>query len=424
MNFSRYIAQRLSLHSANSFQNIIVRLGITTLALSLAVIIVASAIIKGFKAEISDKVFGFWGHIHITSPSMNSMFEAKPISLNQDFYPSLDTIGKLAIRDDQDRITGYTQGGVQGIYPYVLIAGIMETKTSFEGLILKGVDSTYNWQKMQSFLVEGDLSFMNDSLENRKILISRTTADRMEIGIGDRIIMHFVKNNQGIRRAFTVGGIYNTGLEEYDQQMAFIHLKVAQELLGWQSDQVSGFEVFLDHIDDIDYFDNYIYIDVLPTELYSESLRDKFSNIFDWLELQDTNEYVILILLLTVAVINMISIVLIMILERTSMIGILKAMGSRDWQTRNIFIYHTAKLILWGMAVGNFLGLSICLIQQKFKLIHLNEADYYISYAPVHLDFRLLLFVNLLFFLVTVLSLLIPTYYISKLSPVKSIRFN
>nr|HQU55657.1 ABC transporter permease [Saprospiraceae bacterium] len=355
MNFSRYIAQRLSLHSANSFQNIIVRLGITTLALSLAVIIVASAIIKGFKAEISDKVFGFWGHIHITSPSMNSMFEAKPISLNQDFYPSLDTIGKLAIRDDQDRITGYTQGGVQGIYPYVLIAGIMETKTSFEGLILKGVDSTYNWQKMQSFLVEGDLSFMNDSLENRKILISRTTADRMEIGIGDRIIMHFVKNNQGIRRAFTVGGIYNTGLEEYDQQMAFIHLKVAQELLGWQSDQVSGFEVFLDHIDDIDYFDNYIYIDVLPTELYSESLRDKFSNIFDWLELQDTNEYVILILLLTVAVINMISIVLIMILERTSMIGILKAMGSRDWQTRNIFIYHTAKLILWGMAVGNFL---------------------------------------------------------------------
>ncbi|MCB0601869.1 MAG: ABC transporter permease [Saprospiraceae bacterium] len=424
MNFSRYIAQRLSLHSANSFQNIIVRLGITTLALSLAVIIVASAIIKGFKAEISDKVFGFWGHIHITSPSMNSMFEAKPISLNQDFYPSLDTIRKLAIRDDQDRIAGYTQGGVQGIYPYVLIAGIMETKTAFEGLILKGVDSTYNWQKMQSFLVEGDLSFMGDSLENRKILISRTTADRMQIGIGDRIIMHFVKNNQGIRRAFTVGGIYNTGLEEYDQQMAFIHLKVAQELLGWQPDQVSGFEVFLDHIDDIDFFDNYIYIDVLPTELYSESLRDKFSNIFDWLELQDTNEYVIMILLLTVAVINMISIILIMILERTSMIGILKAMGSRDWQTRNIFIHHAAKLILWGMAFGNLLGLSICFIQQKFKLIRLNEADYYISYAPVHLDLRLLLFVNLLFFLVTLVSLLIPTYYISKLSPVKSIRFN
>ncbi|MCB0656302.1 MAG: ABC transporter permease [Saprospiraceae bacterium] len=424
MNFPRYIARRLSLHSATSFQNIIVRLGITTLALSLAVIIVASAIIKGFKAEISEKVFGFWGHIHITSPSMNSMFEAKPIALHQSFYPSLDTIRRLGIEGENGQITGYTKGGVEGIYPFVLIAGIMETRDEFEGLILKGVDSSYNWKKMQSFLVEGDLTFLSDSLDDRKILISRTTADRLKLSLDDWVIMHFVKNNQGIRRAFKVGGIYNTGLEEYDRQMAFIHLKEAQQLLGWGPDQVSGFEVFLENIDDIDYFDNYIYIDVLPTELYSESLRDKFSNIFDWLELQDTNEYVIMILLLTVAVINMISIILIMILERTSMIGILKAMGSRDWQTRNIFIYHAAKLILWGMVIGNGIGLGICFIQERFKLIKLNEADYYISYAPVHLDVKLLILLNLLFFLVTLASLLIPTYYISKLSPVKSIRFN
>lgn len=399
--------------------------------------IIATAMISGFKKEISEKIFGFWGHISITDINTNLAFETKPVSKNQVFYPSLQDIGKVEYLGTR-KILGYeidkenvarqeSNGGVRHIQVYALKPGIIQTKGVIEGIVLKGVDKDFDWVFMKKFLKSGEIiDFPEKMSSNRPIIISQQTADRLKVKVGDQFIIVFIQENVQVKRRFRVSGIYKTGLEEYDKRIALVDIRVIQQLLGWRADQVGGFEIFLDDIEDLPAFRDYIYYEILPDQpnLTGESIRRKFPTIFDWLEFQNINERIIITLMIIVSIINMITALMILILERTNMIGILKAMGGSDWDIRKVFLYHAAYIILLGLFWGNLIGISLCFLEDYFHFITLQEENYYLSYAPIQLNFWTILLLNIGTIFITLLFLVIPTYLVTKISPIKAIRFN
>ncbi len=394
--------------------------------------IVSTALIAGFKSEISRKIFEFWGHIHISDTGYSLSFEPQPIQRDQPFYPSLDTVTGLPpamLREmkTDETCTGlqrtYTFGGVRHIQVFAHKPGIIRTKKAMEGILLKGIGTDFDWQNLQPYLLEGRPITLNDSAPSRDIIISRQTADRLQVGVGDKFIVYFVKEGEQIKRLFQICGIYKTGLEEYDRKFALCDLRQVQNLLGWQDNEVAGFEVWLDDIRDIDAYNCFIYSEVLPDDLLSVSIRDKFPAIFEWLQLQDYNEIVILALMLAVAIINMITALLVLVLERTTMIGVLKALGETNGKIRQIFLYHAAVITLTGMFWGNLIGLGFCFLQDKFHFIRLNEADYYLSYAPAHVQWLSVIGINVGTLLITLVFLLIPSLVVSRIAPVRAIQF-
>jgi len=302
-------------------------------------------------------------------------------------------------------------------------AGIIKAKDQLEGIILKGIGKDYDWSFMKDYIVDGEVLEFNDSTASRDILISESTAKRLKIKVKDKFTVHFVESGDRIQRLFKVKGIYKTGLEEYDKKFAIIDIRRIQQLNGWAEDEVSGFEVFLDDIRDLDVFDEYIYFHVLGPELKCLSIKDVYPGIFNWLNLQDVNERLILILMIIVSIVNMTTALMILILERTNMIGVLKALGSPSASIRRIFLYHAAYIIGLGLLLGNILGIGICLIQQQFGVITLPEEAYYVSVAPVELDLWTILLLNLGTFLITLIVLTIPSYLVTRIDPVKAIRF-
>lgn len=443
MNITHFIARRVALSEQKTFSRLIIRIAIAAVAISVAVMIVATALIAGFKEEIRAKIFGFWGHIHITEPNIShSLVDLAPINKNQDFYPKITEVGPISYFEDGEFMgreftrQKMTNGGIRHIQVFALKPGMIQFKNEIEGIILKGVGPDYDWSFLEKYIQEGrplDLaeqaatsdqdSIPNDNI-SREILISRQTADRLQIGVGDEFIVNFVEEKGSqLKRKFTVAGIYKTGLEEYDRKFALVDIRQIQRLMGWKNDQVSGFEVLLDDITDLSAFDEYVFYDVIPNELYSESIRKKTPEIFDWLDLQDVNEVVILGLMITVAIINMMTALLILILERTNMIGTLKALGSSNWDIRKIFLFYAGYIIIMGLFWGNIIGLLICFIQDRFELIRLSEADYYLSVAPVHVNYLTVLALNLGSLLIILIFLIIPSYLITRISPVKAIRF-
>ncbi len=433
MNLSFFIAKRVSSSGQQSFSSFIIRIAVVAVALSVAVMIVATALITGFKNEISNKIFGFWGHIHISDSNIGRAFlEAAPIDRNQDFYPHLDTIGaipylskfRLFGRDVGDFwFQKKTKGGVKHVQVYALKPGIIKSDEQIEGIILKGIDRDFDWKFMDNYLLEGKPIQFPDSAMSKDILISRQTADRLILDVGDSFIVHFVEQGQQLQRRFNISGIYKTGLEEYDQKFALIDIRQIQRLFKWEENEVGGFEVFIDNIDDLQPITEYIYYDQLPADLYAETIREKFPSIFEWLDLQDINEVVILALMVIVAMINMVTALMILILERTNMIGTLKALGSTNWSIRKIFLYYAGYIITLGLFWGNLIGLTLCFLQDRFEIIKLSEADYYLSYAPIEVHFWTVLILNVGTLLITLLLLIIPSYLVTRISPVKAIRF-
>lgn len=424
-NLSLFIARRIAFSGGKNFSRLIIRIAIVAVALSVAVMVSASALISGFKTEISKKIFEFWGHIHISDTSYSLSFEPTPIDKNQAFYPWLDTIRGIPAEylDQMPAPRQRPHGGIRHIQVFATKAGIIHTKTALEGVLLKGIDRDFDWNNLRPYLKEGRPIEFSDSSASRDIIISRQTADRLEIGVGDKFVMHFVKNGEQLRRLFQVCGIFKTGLEDYDRKFALCDIRQVQNLLGWDSTQVAGFEVWLDDLRDLNLYNRYIYDEVLPNDLTAVSIRDKFPSIFDWLALQDYNEVVILALMLAVAIINMITALLVLVLERTNMIGILKALGASNRPIRRIFIYHASTITLLGMFWGNLLGLGFCFLQDKFHFIRLKEADYYLSYAPIKMNWLAVAGINAGTLLITVLFLLLPSLVVSKIAPVKAIQF-
>lgn len=430
MRLEYFIARRVATSGQQSFSRLIIRIAVIAVALSMTVMVAATALIAGFKNEISSKIFGFWGHIHITDASINrSLLDTRPIKVRSDIYTALDTVGRIRYTERGQWLgqtverQRQTRGGVRHVQRFALKPGIIKAKEEIEGIILKGVGRDFDWEFMQRYIVAGAPLELPDSSMSSQIMISRQTADRLRVGVGDRFIVHFVEQGEQLKRRFSIQGIYKTGLEEYDSRFALIDIRQIQRLLGWSANEVSGFEVFVEHISDLQPLAEYIYFEKLPRDLYAETIRDKLPEIFEWLELQDINEVVILVLMIVVAIINMVTALMILILERTNMIGILKALGCTNWSIRKIFLYYAAYIILLGLFWGNLIGVGLCVLQDQFGLIRLDETNYYLSVAPVDLQFSTILLLNLGTLVINLLFLIVPSYLVTSISPVKAIRF-
>ena len=408
MKISYFIAKRLAFSKQKSFSRLIIRIAAAAVALSVAVMIISTALVNGFQKEISSKMFGFWGHIQITRYDRNYSFESSPVSSRQPFYPSIDTMP-----------------GVRHIQQFATKPGIIKTGRQFEGVVLKGIAADFDWSFIRRYLVAGDTLTLRPDTMSYGIIVSKTSARRLGLAPGDRLTVDFIDpNTLRVRaRRFTVTGIYHTGLAESDKLFALVDIRQIQRLNGWNNGEVGGFEIFLDDVRNLDEMGIKIYR-MMPPELNAITVKQIKPNLFDWLELQSTNEQVILVLMLLVATINMITALLILILERTNMIGILKALGASNWSIRKIFLYQAAYIIIAGMLIGNAIGLGLTWLQWKFSLITLPEETYYVSVAPVSLDPLHVLLINLITLAVCLFFLLLPSYLVSRIRPIRAIRFD
>lgn len=405
MNIAYFFARRMAFNSGGSFSKFIIRLAMVAVACSVAVMVVTTAVVNGFQQEISRKTFAFWGHIHISNLDLNNSYEdIHPISTKQTFYPSL---GK--------------EPGFKYIQVYARKAAIAKTNDEIEGLMLKGVGKDFNWAEINAFMVEGKRLSMPDTVPSNDILISQTTARRLKLKVGDKLTVYFVDKPPRVRR-FDIAGIYNTGLAEYDEQYALIDIRQIQRLNNWKPDEVGGFEVFINDVSQLDTLTDQIYY-TIPNQLNAESMKEVNPNLFQWLDLQNMNKHVLLTLMTIMAIINMITTLLILILDRTNMIGILKALGANNWTIQKIFLYNAAYIILLGVLIGNAIGLSICWLQKTFHIIQLPPESYYLSVAPVAIDWTMLLLINFGTLAICVLALLIPSFLISRVNVIKAIRF-
>lgn len=432
MNLEYFIAKRVAASGKKSFSRLIIRIAILAIALSISVMIVSAGFIRGFKSEISNKIFGFWGHIDIKDTNASLTSEDIPIDINQDFYPHLDTIKRVkylrpkkffGFEFSDQMEEAWTKGGVRHIQIYAYKNGVIKTDNEIEGIRIKGIGKDFDWEFMKEHLKEGSPIEWNDSTTSRDIILSQQTADRLNLEVGDAFNIYFVKNGDYVPRRFKLKGKYRTGLAEYDKRTAIADIRQIQNLNGWSENEVGGFEVFIDDLEDLEPLTEHIYIDKLPAQFFAQSIRDQMDQIFEWLELTNTNERLLVSLMLLIAIINMVTALLILILERTNMIGILKALGKSNWNIRKIFLYYAAYIIVVGLFWGNLIGLLLCYLQDKFHFIKLSEEDYYLSYAPIEINWWVVVSLNLGTLVITLIFLVIPSYLVTRISPVKAIRF-
>lgn len=386
--------------------------------------IITSALVSGFQKEISQKVFGFWGHIHIMSSEVLRSMESVPITNDDAFKSSLYNITPEEVNGIPREDISPISGGIDHIQVFVNKPGIIQTKRELEGIILKGVGKDYNWDFFQRYMEDGELIAYDDDSMSDDILVSATTANRLQIGVGEKIIIHFVRDNRQIKRRFEVSGIYKTGLQDYDKKIALVDIRQLQQLNGWENHEISGYEIILDDVMDSKSINNHIYYEYLPVSLFSETIVDKDPSIFQWIALQDKNRTVIISLMVIVAIINLITTLLILILERTKMIGVLRSLGMQVSSLRSVFLLFALRILLKGLVIGNLLGIGICLLQKRFGFIKLSEEDYYLSTAPIHLVWPWIAALNLGTIIVVLICLILPTMLISRIDPVRAIRFN
>jgi len=550
MNIARFISGKIAAQGSKGFSGVIVKIAIVAVALSVAVMILATAVVRGFKNTISDKIFGFWGHIHITGnfSASHYAFESVPMSVAQDYYPYMDTITQIQSWRSDKKSGQYqhsSQGGVKHIQQFANKEGIIKTKDEIEGIILRGIGKDYKWDFLRQYLKSGDT--LATGADHNGIIISEATAKRLKLGLKDSFNIYFVEGENSLARRFRVVGIYKTGLEEYDRRFALVSINQIQQLNNWrpyknfgkevdlQTDslrmvgfaqatlpprfadilttgaspqwddtssrevvisaqyaqaknyqvgqeislkyedtdgdscelklkivalhnaknmvadeknaeiwdktvfasvhtlqrlnellpaQVSGFEVFIDNIDDLTDYGHYVNDELLVGKSqYGSTIKELEPNIFDWLNLTDMNERIILALMILVAIINMTTSLMILILERTNMIGILKALGATNWQIRTLFLFYAARIVGWGLFWGNVIGIGGALAQKYFGFIRLPEDLYYVAVAPIELQWGVIAGLNALTLVVTLFFLLLPSYLVSTISPVKAIQF-
>ena len=433
MNIAAFIARRITFPKSKSFTKLIINIGITAVALSVTVMIVSTSLFNGFKTEISDKVFNFWGHIHISDSNTKRTFE--PIAVTHDSI-LVNKIARLEAQEFQvpkytffGNPTGtytleQTNGGVKSISPFVVLPAIINTQEEFEGIYLRGLDMDYDYRRLDPFLKQGRWMALEDSAYVNEIVISVFLARKLQLKLNDQLLLNYVSNLGQVRKKLEIVGIYSTGIEEYDSKFGFVDLRIPQELLNWKSNEYGGYEVILEDGDDMAIMNEYIYVEELPSRLYSETIREKFDNIFSWLNLQDVNESVIFLLMIIVAIITMITTYLILILERTKTIGILKSLGASNASVVKIFLYCAFYIILRGMIIGNILGFGLCLLQKHTKIIKLDETNYLIDSAPILFDYSAIMLINIGVLFLTLIFLLVPSILISQIKPIRILRFN
>ncbi len=406
MNGSKFIAGRVFSLSRKNLSSTVMRLAVISVAIAVAVMIIAWAIVVGFKDQIRDKVIGFVAPIHIQALDRNESYEETPFAMDSLLVSRLDN--------------------VEGIRHYQMVAdkaGMIKTDDEIQGIVLKGVDQDYDWSYFKGCMVKGKTpSFKNGDCSN-DVMISKAIADKMMLGVGDPVRIWFVDKDMQIRgRKFNITGVFETGLYEFDERYVFGDINQIRKIDEWQDNEAGLVEIWLDNTNDMDQVNDKIYYS-LPVNLASYTARESNPQIFDWLDLIDTNVWLIMALMIAVAGITVISMLLIFIIERTSTIGILKAMGASNVFVRKIFLNRSMRILLIGMLIGNAIGLGFCFLQQYTAFLKLPVETYYISAVPIELHPLIVIAINIGTLLLWTMMLLIPTAVINRISPTKAIRF-
>ena len=405
-----FIANRIAFNQQRSFSRFIIRLSITATVIGVAVMIITLSFANGFQEEVSQKVFSFWGHIRVQEkqPFKALIAEETPIVKN-------DTLVDLIKQNPN----------VQEIHPFATKYALLKTKEEIEGVLLKGFDPTYNFNYFKRFIKSGKPITFNDSTYSRDIMISAYTAKQLKLNVNDRILIYFIRPDGTFRPdKLTVSGIYKTGIEEYDKTFAIGNIKLIQRLNDWYSDEIGGYEIFLHDYHKIDTTVWSIYnLDNFPPTWDTQSVQNISPNIFDWLNMQNTTRNVLIGIMLFVAIINLVTCLLILVLERVNMIGVLKSLGASDLTVQMIFLRHGLIITLRGILIGTAIALAFLFIQKETGFIKLQEEAYYLSEAAVKIVWWEVLVIIGGTFLVCLLILMIPSILVRKIQPVKAIQF-
>lgn len=416
MNVNLYIARRIfsSKENRNQLSSRIVNIALFGIVLGLIVLILSVAIVVGYKSEVGRKVIGFSSHLQIVNLDSNQSFETSPISQNQPFLYDLRKID-----------------GIRHVQIFATKPGVISTDGEMQAVVLKGIGPDFDWSFFQENKVAGEPFEVQDTVRSNKIWVSKKIADQLKLRLGDDLTMFFIHESETIprQRKFQIAGIYQTSLEEFDRMFVLVDINHIRKLNNWKSDEVTGFEILVNDFNRLDDQEKAVHQLLLrhtspdSPVLQVVSIKEKYRSIFDWLNLLDMNVWVILALMVLVAGFNMVSGLLVIILERTQMIGILKAMGARNWSIRKIFLYFSVMLVAKALILGNILGIGICLLQQYTHFIKLDPASYYLEYVPIHLTILHVVLLNAGTIAATLLMLILPSYFITRVSPEKTIRF-
>lgn len=414
MNLELFIAKKITINNKGegNISHPIISIAKISIALGICIMILAVAIVTGFKSEITNKVIGFGSHIQISNYDNNSSFETQPIDKN---LISKEKIESLP--------------GVAHLQSFATKPGILKTKSEIQGVVLNGIEKDFDWSFFKSHLVDGNIINVQDSAKSNEILISKKLSQLLHLKIGDKLSVYFIQQPPRERR-FTISGIFNTGMEEFDKLFLICDMRHIQKLNDWTENQVSGYEIFIENFDDLEYIEQQVR--GITASAFTEdgaglkvrTIVRKYPQIFSWLDMLDVNVWIILSLMVLVAGFNMISGLLIIILEKTNMIGILKALGTPNWSVRKIFLYQSSMIIGKGMLWGNIVGILFCLLQHHFQIIPLDPTNYYVDTVPINLKVSHLILLNVGSLIITVSMLLIPSYLITKITPAKAIQFD
>jgi lipoprotein-releasing system permease protein len=405
LNFELFIAKKIIKGKENTFSRPIIRISIVAITLGIAMMTLSLAIVQGFQEEIKKKVIGFGSHIQITKYDSRGEIDGAPISTNKNFYPNLTE-----------------EEGIKHIQVFANKGAILKTEKDNLGVVIKGIGEDFSWNFFEDYITQGEKITIDSAKKTNDILISEAISKKLNLKLNEDVLVYFIQQPPRLRK-FRVKGIYNTGLGEMDEKIVIGDIKHIQKINGWEQQQVGGFEVLIDNFEQIDEMDQLVY-DKIGYDLVSTSIKEIRIDIFNWLELQDMNVIVIISLLVMVCGIDIISALLILILERTNMIGVLKAIGAQNKSIRKIFIYNATYLILSGLIYGNIIGLGLCLLQLEFSFLTLPQEAYFIDVVPIKLDPVNLILLNIGTLITCFLMLIIPSNIIAKIDTVKSIRFD
>lgn len=408
MNFAFDIAKRIAFNRQKSFSRFIIRLSIAATTLSVMAMIVTLSFVNGFQKTISQKVFSFWGHIRVQHFEAGKALVAEETAI---------------IKNDSVERIIKNQNGVQHVEVFATKSAVLEKQKEIEGILFKGIDAKYDSSRLHQFIKQGRWLHFEDSLYSKEILVSAPIANELQIKINDTLHIYFIgSNGNNSRRKLLVAGIYKTGIEEYDKLFAIGDIRLIQRINEWEPNQIGGYEVFVNNYKQIDSINNQL-ADKLPNVWAGKTIQQVYPNIFDWLNIQDVNKNVIFIVMTIVAIINLITCLLILVLERTRMIGIFKAVGAKNITLQKIFLYHASLIALVGIGLGLIAGVGLCLLQQHFGFIKLDEANYYVSVAPIEIVWWQVILICIVTALVCFISLIVPTLLIKNIAPVKAIQF-
>ncbi len=405
MKATRFISSRIFSLSKENLSSVVMKIAILSIALGISIMLVSIAVVVGFKNQIRDKVVGFVSPIQIQVLNQNESIEETP------FVYDSTLKAKLSLPF------------IKSVYSTANKAGIIKTDNEIQGVVLKGVDKDYNWNYIDANLIAGNVPQYVENERSNDVVVSKIIADKMLLNVGDDVRLWFVGEDMKTRgRKFTVKGIYETGLTECDERFIYCDLNQIRRLNGWEKDVVGHLEIEVSEGFEVEDVNNVIYYSI-PPNLISYTARELYPQIFDWLDLQDMNVFIIIVLMLLVAGITIISMLLIIVLERTSTIGILKSFGASNSFIRKVFLQRSRRILLIGMLFGNIFGIGLCLIQKYTEIIKLSPESYYLSSVPIELNISYVLMLNLGTFILWVLMMLVPTMVVNNINPSKSIRF-